>query len=394
MPQKKWTLLDQENGVYLEHFETSETVRCSCEKTGKKHSVEYRITKQRLYGGVQDGVDVITVDNGRLSFTICPTRGLGVLSASCDGLQLKWDSPARGPVHPQFVPLSDPSGLGWLDGFSEWIVRCGLESNGAPEFLENGNLQYPLHGRIANIPARKVELLIDTETGEIKLRGVVNETRMFFRNLQLEVEFTTKFGSSEFVLTDKVTNLSAKPGEFELLYHINTGMPFVTPGSKIHVPFEKMVPRNQDAASELDHWFICDPESPESNEVVYFFEPAGDKNGNCQTLLVGEQGEHALSVGFNTNEFPYFCLWKCRLAQSDGYVIGLEPCVNFPNNRSYEKEQGRVVPLKPGESRSFNLKFSVLCGSKEVTTAIEQVVTLHKGATGMIEKSPKSGWGP
>ena len=63
----------------------------------------------------------------------------------------------RGPVHPKFVPLAEPSGVGWLDGFDELLCRCGLVSNGAPEFDERGQLRYGLHGRIANLPARKVE---------------------------------------------------------------------------------------------------------------------------------------------------------------------------------------------------------------------------------------------
>ena len=49
-------------------------------------------------------------------------------------MELGWKSPVHGPVHPNFVPLNEPSGLGWLDGFDELFVRCGLESNGAPDF--------------------------------------------------------------------------------------------------------------------------------------------------------------------------------------------------------------------------------------------------------------------
>ena len=61
------------------------------------------------------------------------------------------------PAPPAFVPLWEPSGIGWLSGFDELLVRCGLESNGGPEFLPNGSLRYPLHGKIANIPAHQLE---------------------------------------------------------------------------------------------------------------------------------------------------------------------------------------------------------------------------------------------
>ena len=65
-----------------------------------------------------------------------------------------------------------------LDGFDEFFVRCGLESNGAPDFdPKTGRLTHPLHGRIANRPAHNVELTVDTDKQEIALRGVVEETR-------------------------------------------------------------------------------------------------------------------------------------------------------------------------------------------------------------------------
>ena len=38
--------------------------------------------------------------------------------------------------------MGEPSGLGWLDGFDELLVRCGLESNGAPEFDADGRVVY------------------------------------------------------------------------------------------------------------------------------------------------------------------------------------------------------------------------------------------------------------
>ncbi len=393
MPIKSWTLLDVEKNIYLENFDFSETLECTCPVSGKRKSITYRITKRRLGGGLQDGVDVIEIDNGRMTTVICPTRGMGVLRADCDGLELKWDAPARGPVHPKFVPLSDASGLGWLDGFTEWVVRCGLESHGSPEFNEKGALLHSLHGKIANTPASQVELSVDTDTGEIMLSGIVEESRLFFRKLRLRASYSTFLGSPELTLNDTVTNISGQAGDFELLYHINTGMPFISPGAKIQIPFEVMAPRNDEAASELPHWSICDPESPGSNEIVYFFQPAGDKDGTCPTLLIGEKEEHALAIDFNVKQIPYMCVWKCRLARADGYVIGFEPCLSFPNTKSYEKEQGRVVDLKAGESRSTRIRFAVLSGAAEVAAAKAKVEAVQKTAAGTVEKGPKQGWG-
>ena len=129
---------------------------------------DWSITKQTLHGGKQEGVDLITVDNGKIRFSVIPTRGMGVLQASMEDVVLGWDSPVKEVVHPQFIRLEDRGGLGWLEGFNEWMVRCGLEGNGHPgtdRFINNvgdeATMDLTLHGKIANIPASEVEVVID-----------------------------------------------------------------------------------------------------------------------------------------------------------------------------------------------------------------------------------------
>lgn len=387
MSTKTWTLLDVENGIYLENLEILERIESS---SGK--NVECRITKKRLYGGLQDGVDVIEIDNGTMKFTVCPTRGMGVLHAKCGDWDLKWDAPSRGPVHPGFVPISDPSGLGWLDGFTEWVVRCGLESNGSPEFQKNGALKYSLHGRIANTPAHKVELSINTETGEIILTGFVEESRLFFKKMRLCVQYTVFPGEPGFHLRDTITNLSARKGEFEYLYHINTGFPLASPGARMLVPYEILAPRTAEAAAELDQWNTSEPETPGSAELVYFFVPGGDSDGNCRTLLIEKNENAAFSLQFSKKQFPYFCLWKSRLSNQDGYVIGFEPCINFPNTRSFEKKHGRVAVLESGQSRSFDLKFEILLEKGRITEEKQRLEELQRTLGGMIELAPNPQW--
>ena len=89
------------------------------------------VSKRTLRGGLCDGVDIIDVNNGELSFSVLPTRGMGIGGASYRGVDIGWKSPVKGPVHPKFVNVVDRGGLGWLQGFDELLCRCGLESNGA-----------------------------------------------------------------------------------------------------------------------------------------------------------------------------------------------------------------------------------------------------------------------
>ena len=85
--------------------------------------------------------------NGDFHFIVVPTHGMGIRRAKSWRAALRLAVAGQGPVHPALVHLWEPSGIGWLDGFDELLVRCGLDSNGAPEFRPDGRLRYPLHGR-------------------------------------------------------------------------------------------------------------------------------------------------------------------------------------------------------------------------------------------------------
>ncbi len=270
MPRYTWTLCDTKQSIYHETFEFRETLTIP----GEGANVSVGIVKRRLQGGLSDGVDVVEIDNGRLVFTVLLTRGMGIWRVACrreaperSPVELKWNSPIHGPVHPHFVPLSEPSGLGWLDGFDEWFVRCGLESNGAAEHDEHGVLRYGLHGRIANTPADQVVLSLDTDTCEITLAGTVRESRLFFKNLELNTVYTTRFGARTLDITDTVSNRARTEGAFQLLYHINTGRPLAAPGASIVVPNSAVTPKNAVAEANLPEWNRCGVEEPGRSRV-------------------------------------------------------------------------------------------------------------------------------
>ncbi len=385
MSLKTWPLTDLGTGVYVEELSlTPADVGGSAEG--------YSVTKKRLRGGVSDGVDLIHVDNGPLAFDVLPTRGMGIWKAYFGGTEIGWKSPVRGPVHPSLVPLMEPGGLGWLDGFDELIVRCGLESNGAPEFDENGQLVYPLHGRIANRPAHKVELQIDDESGEIAVLGLVDETRLFFNKLRLQSQVRTKVGRPGLTVTDTVTNISAQPGELELLYHINFGVPLVTPGAQAVLPVAKLAPRNADAVENLPDWDKYGPYTPGSAEAVFFLQLAADEDDNTRVLLKNAAGDAGVSLRLNVSQLPYFIIWKNRQAAEDGYVTGLEPAINFPNPKSFEKEKGRVAELAPGEMRAFEFDLEFHGDATSVAAAEAEVAKLQEGIAPVVLDQPDPDW--
>ncbi|MBN2021581.1 MAG: aldose 1-epimerase family protein [Pirellulales bacterium] len=387
MSATTWTLTDVNRNVYVETLELTPD-----DAPGAARG--YRVSKRRLRGGPCDGVDLIEVDNGAFRFSVIPTRGMGLWRAALGELPLGWKSPVRGPVHPGFVRLMTPNGLGWLDGFDELLARCGLESNGAPEFAPDGALRYPLHGRIANLPAHKVAVSIDGEAGRISVTGEVDEARMFHGKLRLVTSYVTEIGRPGVTMVDTVVNLSAEPGEFELLYHINFGPPLMEPEARLTLPVAKVAPRDAVAAEDLPAWNVYRPQTPGMKEACFYCRPIGDVNGRSLAVLHNAAASQGAAVRFNVHELPCFTQWKNPLAVADGYVTGLEPATNFPNTKSFEKSQGRVVSLEPGQLRSFGMELAALGDADAVAAACAEVARLQQGTTPEVWSSPDPEWAP
>ncbi len=379
MAQSIWVLTDSEQRIHEPEFQSPK-------------GTDFSVRRQTLRGGKREGVDVIEVDNGHLRFSVVPTRGMGLWKARIGKFQYGWNSPVKGPVHPQFVPLSEPSGLGWLEGFDELLCRCGLINNGAPDFDSSGRLRYPLHGRIANLPAHHVEVSADDGTGELSVSGLVDETRFLFHQLRLKSTYTTTVGQNGLSVVDEVTNLSGNSAELQLLYHINFGPPVLDAGACIVAPVKAIVPRDPRAAEGIASWQNYAAPQAGFTEQVYFFELACDTAGRTHVLLKNAHGTAGVSLRYSTKQFPCFTLWKNTAHEADGYVTGLEPGTNFPNPRSFEGEQRRFVELAPGATARFETELEFLTDTKGVSAAETDVAQLQGSVTPQVFNTPQSGW--
>ncbi len=384
MPAKTWKLFENNDGLIVDKLITSKDLGGE-----GKWSVE----KVTLRDGLSEGVQKVGIQNGKMFLEILPTRGMGIWKATVGGESIGWQSPVRGPVHPKFVDLGEPSGLGWLDGFDELLCRCGLVSNGAPDFdKETGRLKYPVHGRIANRPAHAVELTVDSDKQEISLKGIVEETRFHFTKLRMTSTITTKFNSTSFTVHDEIENFSASPAEIQMLYHVNFGLPLLDAGSRVVVPAKTVIPRNARAASGVKTWDSYAAPEPAWEEMVYFLELNADAAGQTRTLLKNAHGTRGVSLVFSKQQLPWFSLWKNTTAAADGYVTGLEPGTNFPNPRTYEGEQGRIVKLPPGGKQVFDVTLEIHTTAAEVKAAESAVAKIQGGQEPKIFTEPQAGW--
>ncbi|MDB4679263.1 aldose 1-epimerase family protein [Rhodopirellula sp.] len=348
----------------------------------------------KFVGGVSDQIEVIEVDTGAVRALILPTRGMGIWKIEKDGVSFSWDSPISGPVHPTQVPIHDPSGIGWLEGFDELVVRCGLESNGAPEHDANGNLTYPLHGRVGNLPAQSLSIEFDEASGRLDVIGEVIESRLFIKRLRMRSRVRFQAGNAEISLLDDVTNDLSKPATMQLLYHINVGHPVLDAGSVLEAPLARLAPKDELSASEMETWNQFDGPESGFSERVYFAELRSDENSSTTAMLRSSGSDRGLAVSFNTSGLPKFIIWKNTAATSDGYVTGLEPATNFPNQRSYEANQGRVVELQPDETVAFRVTLEPLTTTEDVERVNERIQDLRGDLDPEIHDKPKEGWSP
>lgn len=377
------------------HLETFELTPSIIKFHGPKG---WSIRKWTLHGGKQEGVDLLEINNGAMRTVICPTRGMGIIGAEIGDIRLGWDSPVKEIVHPCFINLLGRGGLGWLEGFNEWIVRCGLENAGAPgkdKFINNvgdeAEMDLTLHGRIANIPASEVEVIVERqEPYTIRVIGHVYERLFYGPKLELVTEISTTPGSNILTVSDTVINHGGANQEFQLLYHINIGRPILEKGARFIAPLQTVTPINQRAANDVENYNIYPAPTPGYIEKVYCLVPYSDREGNTVAMIKNAGGTRALSVRYSTRELPYLTLWKCANIEEEGYVTGIEPATGFPYNRKIERRYGRVPVLAPQQMRNFTIQYEALANSESVKKCEDEIDKIQgEREISIIKEPPK-----
>ncbi len=363
-------------------------------QTSEKWSVRHRV----LHGGKQEGVELIEVDNGKLRFSVTPTRGMSVFEVETDHVRLGWQSPVKEMVHPRHMNLQSRGGLGWLEGFNEWMVRCGLESAGHPgqdKFINNvgdeATMDLTLHGKIGNIPASEVQVIVERQAPyRIRIRGRVDERMFYGPQLELWTELSTTMGSSTFQIQDSLTNHGGSEQEFQVLYHGNYGPGLLEEGSQLVAPIERVSPFNAHAAQSIQTHETYGPPTSGFIEQVYCIRPYADPLGKTTLLLHNAGGDRGVSMTYSLKDLPYLTQWKNSADLKSGYVTGIEPGTGFPYNRRVERHYGRVPKLKSGETRSFSLRFTILENSEKVDEAKQTVEAILGGRPTTKQEEPEA----
>lgn len=377
---EKITLLDSTTDGSHQWWEMSDDVSCQLEfKT--------------LQDGLSQSVQMVQANVGRTRLSLVLSRAGNIRSLAFDGVEVGWKSPVQGPVHPQFVPLYRPDGLGWLEGFDEVLARCGFGNVGGPEFNERHQLVQPLHGALSSRPCRSAVAYVDRERRQVVLETEVDECVFHFQRIGLKSRITLSMDEPTIHVADTIANLGGREAEVMLLHHWNFGPPVIDKDSEIYVTFREMAPRNSHAASQLGQWDSMPEGRGGSEETVYFFEAAPDELGMGTALACDPQRQRGVQVAWHAAGMPCFTLWKNPVAREDGYAIGLEPGTCYPNGRTHESQEGRTVKLSPGQTHAVEVRLTGWMNQPErLGILIDQIQNRTAGA--VRHSQPQSKFGP
>jgi hypothetical protein len=315
--------------------------------------------------GFSQGADLIEVGNASgLHFSVLPGRALDIASASYKGQSLCFRS-SPGDVGPAFY---DPRGFAWLRGwFGGLVTSCGLTFTGHPETdPELENEEMPLHGRLSYIPARDVSVSGDWQGDDYSLRigGKMREAVVFGTNLELTREISTQLGEKCIRISDRVENLSVDPSPLMFVYHCNPGFPLLDAGTRLVLHSRLSTEWLEDRPVGPETYAVAKGPQAKEHDEVFVHRPLADSEDHVHVALINERIELGLYWKFKRSEIPLVNQWQHF--HRGTYVTGIEPGNASMLGRAWNRQNGYLQHIEPGEVRTFNMEIGVLDGAAEI----------------------------
>ena len=310
-------------------------------------------TRAILSDGLERDVEIIEMRSGAgLRIGVCPSRGMDVIFAELNGVNLTWRHP-NGAIHPAFYGAEN---FDWIRGAPNGLVTtCGLGSFGPP--CEIDGEKWGIHDRFAYTPAREVApqtIWHDEENCEFRLSASVRQTRLFGANLELRRTLSVKLGENRLRLRDEIRNNGFEAAPFCVLYHCNFGYPLLEAGAQIIID-SQVRPRDDDAARGLENWSSVESPQTGFREQVFFHDLRGDNSSHGAAVIWNDARKIGVALRFDRAQLPFLTQWK--MLGAGAYVMGLEPSNAPLASRAQLLERGEMPVLEAGETRPFEIEF-------------------------------------
>ena len=357
------------------------------ERTGALQQVA-GVELLELADGPERGVRVLHFRTGAgLSFQVAVDRGFDLLGADWRGVPIGWRSPT-GPCHPSLASPEENAGWGLLRSFTGLLATCGLDqalapaSSSAERYIYPGfdRHDYPLHGRISQIPAR-VLAYGERWGGErctLFAEAEVAQMAVFGENLVLTRRFEAELGGRTIAIEDRVENRGFRPTPHMLLYHFNFGWPLLDEGSEFLAPIREIVHAIHALRDQGTGYRTQGPPQADFSEQVYQHDVVAGEGGMASALLINPRlGRGGLAVRLDYDRAALPCLIEWQCLQSGLYVLGIEPSTNHLLGRSFAEARGELIELQHGEVRRYRTRLGVLDGGEEIAAARAEIMALQ-----------------
>ncbi|MBT8202199.1 MAG: aldose 1-epimerase family protein [Acidimicrobiia bacterium] len=295
------------------------------------------IREEIVASGPAKGNRVIDVAAwGGLHLRILPDRGLDLGQAWFAGAPLAWVSTAG-----ETAPLDELSGMNWSSAFGGGLlVTCGLRNVAAP------SEGHGLHGTYSHLAASGVtaEREVDEEGARVVTSGTIDDPVEQPLRVHRRIVSWAERGRVE--ITDTTTNLGDEVTPAPLLYHFNFGYPLWAGPARLKIDSDRILPRDPESEHSVQTW--SEPQLVESGPERVLEHLLGDGEWGEARLSAPHLGV-ALRLRWRRAELPRLHQW---VDLNPGMaVLGVEPANCSTSGRGFDRAEGRLPVLEPGETR-------------------------------------------
>jgi hypothetical protein len=319
------------------------------------------IEKRSTTGISGSPMSVLTIRNGKLTFTVLPERGMDIGKIFLGDEKVSWERSDDYLLHPDRINLQEGNGTGWLKGFYGAVSSIGPELFGTP------GEGYTLHGTGSYSPAITESIFVECDETGIAVEGSVSvrgyaDAPVFEKRIRMY----TRWGSEALLREEKTRNVSDTVQTLDDGYHIQLCGSFLHEGGRyvLPLPSNEMLLRDS-AEPEEDPLRIpcrsqgttpirCYQYVPGAVSGLHAIQDIGayvsaldDRRGITAEMIVSEDRSAA---GFVIR--PLSCFPRSLIAKeiSDSFMFAFEPCRTRPNRMSQKHADGEAFVLEPGSS--------------------------------------------
>ncbi len=316
----------------------------------------------RFQEGRSDQMKAVIVKNAALSFTVMADKCLDIAELSYKGENISFLSKPGLQGRNHYDTNGTEAQHSIMGGA---FFTCGLENICSPMNFKGRD--YAMHGRLRSTPCE--HLCVDTfEDGEksiIKITGEMREAELFGRNFSLRRCITTEYGSTTIHIHDELVNESFDEQPFCILYHCNTGYPFLNENCYMELDSKKKRSATNFARVNIDRWDKMDKPSDSSlvSEMVYMHDVGTNEENAATATIVNPQKNLAYRVQWDKSQLKNFMEWKSPI--KGDYVWAVEPTNATFDGIKIMSEKKILETMKPFEKRCFDLEISLIDNYKD-----------------------------